>query len=657
MCGIVGFWDVERNSKREALNQHIQTMRTKLQHRGPDSGGDWSLPEDGIALGHQRLAIIDLSPLGAQPMASTSGRYHLTFNGEIYNYRTLKEQLYQQGCTFRSESDTEVLLSAIEEWGVEKTLQELVGMFAFGLWDRSEKKLILARDRFGEKPLYYGWCRNTFLFGSELKSIKCHPHWQSSVNQGALSLFLRHNYIPAPYSIYNNIYKLLPGSYLEISDIDRHPTPKQYWSAHIADKNGLNTPFQGDLQEATKQLEYLLLNSIADQMISDVPLGAFLSGGIDSSAVVALMQKCSSVPVRTFSIGFEDPNFNEAEHAKSVAAHLGTQHEELYVTQDEMLKVVPKLPSLYDEPFADSSQIPTFLVSKLTRQHVTVALSGDGGDEVFGGYARYGINNDLWHKLQYLPKLLRIGGGEIIASILSTHPVGSGFTTNFFGKNIRKWINSEQLSRLESASLLLTHSGSPYSFYRRNVSHTTTPSEWLVKDVAEPETNFMDISTRLPSENMVQLAMLMDTVTYLPDDILVKVDRASMGVALETRVPFLDHRVYEFAWSLPLHMKYGANGETKKILRRLLYKYVPKELVERPKTGFGVPLAEWLRGPLHEWAEDLLSPSKLNLDGVFITELVRALWEDFSLHHHSRHHAFLWNILMFQAWSHENNGS
>ncbi len=622
MCGIAGFFDLSQSQSTEVLEQSVQRMAATLHHRGPDDTGTWVDQESGIALGHKRLSIVDLSPLGHQPMHSASGRYCVSYNGEIYNHRELRSELEQKGYAFRGRSDTEVLAEAIDCWGFSETLQRSNGMFAIAVWDSRTRKLTLARDRIGIKPLYYGWSGNSFLFGSELKALRAHPQFQPEINRDAIAMLLQYCYIPAPYSIYHRVNKLPPGTTLELGR-DSTPdsaSPVPYWNMSEAAAAGIQHPFEGSPEQAADELERLLLDSVRSRMEADVPLGAFLSGGIDSSLVVALMQSQSSKPVRTFSIGFNEASYNEANYAKAVAEHLETQHTEYYVTPQEAMDVIPSLPEMYDEPFADSSQIPTYLVSKITKQHVTVSLSGDGGDELFGGYNRYAHTQRIWNKVARLPRPLR----SLAAALLQV-------CVPWRGEDVRR------LLRTPNAQAL-------YAWLN---THWKEPGAIVIGSKPQPVAfeQFERWNTR-PA--FVEQMMHLDSVTYLPDDILTKVDRASMAGSLEARVPLLDHRVVEFAWSLPLRMKVH-EGVSKYPLRQVLRRYVPDELFERPKVGFGVPINEWLRGPLRDWAEELLSEDRLRQEGFFDVARVRRRWHD-HLQCNGEWHYWLWDVLMFQAW-------
>ena len=651
MCGIAGFWQPGAASDGATLAAMTEAIRT----RGPDADGQWLDTANGMALGHRRLAILDLTPAGAQPMVSHCGRYVIAFNGEVYNFAALRDELERRGMAhaWRGHSDTEVMLAAIAAWGLEAALKKFVGMFAFALWDRETRTLSLARDRLGEKPLYYGWQGDTFLFGSELKALKAHPAFRAAIDRNALTLFLRHNAIPAPYSIYQGIHKLPPGSYWQCALIPG-PSPrgrgeiKMYWSARSVAEAGQRNLFRGSDAEAATELERLLGQAVGGQMVADVPLGAFLSGGIDSTTVVALMQAQSTRPVKTFTIGFNEAGYNEAEHAHAVARHLGTEHTELYVTPQDAMDVIPRLATMYDEPFADSSQIPTFLVSQLARNHVTVSLSGDGGDELFGGYNRYFWARNLWRKLGWAPRPLRAA----LAGVLTTLPPAA-WNTAF-----------QQLGRLLPARLRYTNPGdklhkaaeilavrSPEEIYLGLVSHWKNPAQ-LVPGSHEPLTLLTDPAQQADLPDFEHRMMYLDTVTYLPDDILAKVDRAAMAVSLETRVPLLDHRVVEFAWTLPLAMKIR-HGQGKWLLRQVLYHHVPQSLMDRPKMGFGVPIDHWLRGPLKPWAEALIEPGRLMREGVFDPAPIQQKW----IEHQSGSRNwsyYLWDVLMFQAW--QENG-
>ncbi len=642
MCGIAGYWD--RRHQFSLGEDTIVAMTDEIVQRGPDSSGVWLDADAGIGLGHRRLAILDLSPEGAQPMRSTNLRYTLVFNGEIYNFAVLRAELLDLGYHFRGHSDTEVMLAAFTEWGLTAAVQKFVGMFAFALWDSQERVLHLCRDRAGEKPLYYGWIGDTLLFGSELKALVAHPHWQGQIDRSALTLFVRYGYVPAPHSIYQGISKLTPGTIVSFGSEQPHSAvPIPYWDWKTVVEKGIAEPFRGTDVEAIAQLDKLLRETIQEQMVADVPLGAFLSGGIDSSTVVALMQAQSSRPIKTFSIGFAEQQYNEAEYAKAVATHLGTEHTELYVTAQAALDVIPQLPQLYDEPFADSSQIPTFLLSKMTREHVTVSLSGDAGDELFGGYSRYFLGPDIWQKISWIPLGMRQFYAKLLVSVPPT-------TWDSIVANISKFV--PRLEKVQAGRKIHKVAGvfssqQPLELYRELVSIWKHPTE-IVLNSPEPETIVTHPPDWLDRLDLADRMMYLDSMSYLPDDILVKVDRAAMAVSLESRVPFLDRRVIEFAWQLPLSMKLR-EGQGKWLLRQVLYKYVPKELIDRPKMGFGVPIDAWLRHELRDWAESLLAVARLEREGFFNVRAVRQQWQEHLSGEFDRSNS-LWNILMFQAW-------
>ncbi len=637
----------------------IDRMVKALHHRGPDASGTWVNERNGLALGHARLSIIELSSEGSQPMVSASGRYVLTYNGEVYNFQELRRDLDRRGHRFRGHSDTEVMLAAFDDWGVEKSLDRFVGMFAFGVWDSAERRLTLARDRLGKKPLYFGWMGSTFLFGSELKALQAHPDFQGEINRDVLALYLRHGYVPAPYCIYRNLYQLMPGSMLGISgdhghretdfspfpESDRTPwRPVRYWSARAAVERGCTQVFPMSEQEAIEELDRLLREAVRMRMVADVPLGAFLSGGVDSSTVVALMQAQCTQPVRTFTIGYHEEEFNEARHAKEVAAHLGTDHTELYVTPQDAMAVIPRLPQLYDEPFADASQIPTFLVSELTRRYIKVSLSGDGGDELFGGYTRYFKCQLIWNRLMTIPAPLRRSLAFGIRSVPpSLWTALVRYVTPLLPKRLHMTLPGDKLYKL--ANLLMM--AEPEMLYHRLISLWENPTAVVLGSV-EPPTPVTDRAQWASVPGLIEQMMYLDTVTYLPDDLLVKVDRASMGVSLEARTPLLDHRVVEFAWRLPTSLKVR-NGEGKWALRQVLYKYVPRRLIERPKMGFGVPMDSWLRGPLRAWAESLIGERRLRDEGFFDPAPIRERWAAHLSGQRDWQYA-LWTVLMFQAW-------
>lgn len=646
MCGITGFMGpLEAASGQE----HLRRMTDAIVSRGPDDQGHWLDAGHAIALGHRRLAIVDLTPAGHQPMASASQRYVVVFNGEIYNHLDLRKELESRGAApaWRGHSDTETLLAAIDAWGVTGAVERCTGMFALALWDRQERTLTLARDRLGEKPLYYGWqgtgAGAVFLFGSELKALRAHPAFDGAIRRDALALLLRHNYVPAPHSIHEGIHKLLPGAILTVSMSQREPRIQRYWRAEDVARQGQRSRDMRPAPELVDELEVLLKAAVGRQMMADVPLGAFLSGGIDSSTIVALMQAQSASPVRTFTIGFGEPGYNEAEHAKAVAKHLGTDHTELYVTPQQALDVIPRLPRLYDEPFSDSSQIPTYLVSQLARQHVTVSLSGDAGDELFCGYNRYLAADGMWSKLNAVPAPMRRAAAAAITAV-------SPGAWNRVGRCLPSRRAHRLGDKLHKGAGVLG-SASIDALYTGLVSHWGDPSSVVIGGQEAP-TVLTGLRPDLGGLNAIERMMALDTLSYLPDDILVKVDRAAMGVSLETRVPFLDHSVVEFAWRLPLEHKLR-DGKGKWILRQVLARHVPDSITERPKMGFGVPIDAWLRGPLREWAESLLGEARLRRENYFEPAPIRAKWaEHLSGERNWAYH--LWDVLMFQAWLQEN---
>jgi len=646
MCGIAGFvgGDGWNGAGHKAT---LSAMANCIRHRGPDHSAVWADADAQVGLAHNRLAILDLSPAGNQPMQSESGRFVIVYNGEIYNHEEIRAELADAGAApqWRGHSDTETLLAAVERWGVRGALERSVGMFAFALWDRSERSLILARDRLGEKPLYYGRQRagGPFLFASELSAMAAHPAFRREVDRDSLTLLLRYNNIPAPFSIYRGISKLPPGSVLVLPSAGGDPVVEPYWSGAAIAQAGVANPLEIGDREAVDQLELLLERSVKQQMLSDVPLGAFLSGGVDSSTIVALMQKLSARPVKTFTIGFNEQGYNEAEHAKAVAGHLGTDHTELYVTAAEARAVIPKLPDIYDEPFADPSQIPTYLVSALARRDVTVALSGDAGDELFGGYNRYLLSAQLWRRISAVPKPIRTG----MARAMTAVPAGAWNNLGrAAGAFLPKVAQVERLGDKVHKGAPLLGSESMAELYGGMLSLWRDPAS-VVIDGSEPPSQATSGHSELSRLAPIERMMTLDMVGYLPDDILVKVDRAAMAVSLETRVPFLDHRVVEFAWRLPLEQKIRS-GTSKWILRQVLDRYVPKQLIERPKMGFGVPIDAWLRGPLRDWAEDLLDERRLREEGYFQPEPIRHLWR---MHLRGSNRQYqLWTVLMFQSW-------
>lgn len=656
MCGIAGIIGAARVDE-----QSVSRMIRPLAHRGPDDQGIWFDADARIGLGHRRLAILDLSPAGHQPMHSADGRYVLTFNGEIYNHPELRKALEEQGAVpdggWRGHSDTEVFLQGISKWGLVETLKRSAGMFAFGLWDRQRRELSLVRDRFGEKPLYYGWAGSDFLFGSELKAFRIHPRFDGAIERRALRLFASRTYVPAPLSIYQRVFKLPPASILTINaeaaarplsepppeGCDRGLSLEHYWSYRDVMQRGLADPMS-DEGEALAELERTLATAIQGQSMADVPVGAFLSGGIDSSTICALYQKYSSIPVRTYSIGFEEAGFNEAEDAKRVAAHLGTVHHERYVTVREARDVIPSLPAMYDEPFADSSQIPTHLVSRFAREQVTVALTGDGGDELFAGYNRHFAAPRLWEQLQKVPRPLRAATGSPLSRIPSQFWSGiAGFLPGrhqpHIGSKVQKGL------RLAASAESFDE---VYCSFLDEWSHERSPV------LGGDDAGFgFDLDVGAGASDALRM-MYCDAVSYLPDDILAKVDRASMAVSLETRVPFLDHRVAELAARIPLELKVQG-GRGKHIVRKLLDGLVPSELIERPKAGFAIPVGEWIKGPLRPWAEDLLDPTAMRAEGLLDPQIVQSRWRNHLTGRRDSTPA-LWSILMFQAWLREQQG-
>lgn len=648
MCGLTGFLrgaaSGSSGSERAGAwpadpARVLDAMADALTHRGPDDRGTWLDTEAGVALGHRRLSIIDLSPDGHQPMAAASRRYQIVFNGEIYNYRALAAELTQLGHRFRGHSDTEVLLAAIESWGLHETLRRANGMFAIALWDRQERVLHLARDRIGKKPLFYGWSDRTLLFGSELKALLAHPQFQPRVDSGSLALFLRHDYVPAPWSMLQDVFKVLPGTVISFTPADvargaggfsPQAASRYYWNPQQVLQQSLDQPLSVGTEEAIQELDELLRDAVALRMHADVPLGAFLSGGTDSSVVVALMQAQATRPVQTFSIGFDDPRHDEARHARAVATHLNTDHTELYVTGTDALGVVPELPHMFDEPFADSSQIPTFLVSRLARQQVTVALSGDGGDELFCGYGRYRRALSVWQWRQRLPGGVR---RALAASV---------------GRYAQREARTSKLGQLASE----LRANSAAAVYLNRVSRWRAPGT-VVRGGHEHPTAFTDSTQWLQRADTAHELMFLDLLTYLPEDILTKVDRSTMAVSLEARAPLLDYRVVEFAFRVPLSMKLRPNeppaGRQKWLLKQLLRRYLPDELVFRTKQGFGAPVSGWLKGPLRDWAQAQLDPARLSSEGHFEAARIADIWREF-LDGERKWHTHLWNVLMFQGW-------
>lgn len=624
-------------------------MSDAMTHRGPDSSGVWIDESAGLALGHRRLSILDLTPSGHQPMVSHSGRYVISFNGEVYNFVEMRRAL-GPSVRFEGTSDTEVMLAVIEKYGLEAAVEKFIGMFAFALWDRRERLLHLVRDRVGVKPLYYGSAGSTLVFGSELHAFRAFPGFEREINRDALALLLRHNCIPAPFTIYQGVHKMPPGSILTLTGprLD-NAVPVPFWSARDVAANGIANPFKGSTEEATDQLEELVRDSVKSRMVADVPLGAFLSGGVDSSLVVALMQAQSDRPIKSFTIGSDDPTYDEASYASAVATHLGTDHTELHVTSEDALSIIPRLATMYDEPFADSSQIPTFLVSELARHHVTVSLSGDGGDEFFGGYNRHVWGGRVWNVLRWIPPGIRGGVGRLLENtpparwnalydrIEGILPIG--LRQQMFGYKVNKLGG-------------IVGSRDPMDLYRRVASHWDHP-EKIVKASSPRQT--LTLGAREAKWSFRDQMMYLDSVSYLPDDILTKLDRATMNVSLEARVPLLDHRIIEFAWRLPVDMKIR-DGQSKWLLRQVLYRHVPRQLIDRPKSGFGIPLDSWLRGPLRDWAEDLLDERRLEEEGYFDPAAIRSHWAD-HLSGKSSWQYHLWDVLMFQAWQRHHSAA
>lgn len=653
MCGISGFYERYPVQSRADV---AAAMIAPIRHRGPDDSGVWVDEEVGVALGHRRLSILDLSDAGAQPMVSADGDLVIVFNGEIYNHAELRTALSaQKSISWRGHSDTETILECFVLWGLERTLKACDGMFALALWDRANRTLTLARDRFGEKPLYFGWQKGAFLFGSELKALKAHPTFENEVNRNSLCLLLRHNCIPAPHSIYKGVHKLRPGHYLSLTQTALNgrlsPEPIPYWQLRESVDQGRLSPFAGTDAEAADALEGVLGASVRRQMVADVPLGAFLSGGVDSSTVVALMQASASQPVKTFTIGSSNSQYDESAHAKAVARHLGTDHTELILEPTDGLSVIPDLPTMYCEPFADSSQIPTFLVSKLASRQVKVALTGDGGDEVFGGYNRYLDARAVWSRIARLPAPLRRAAA---AGLTAVPPRTWDSLFESSSKVLPKRLHLKAPGDKAHKLAGVLHTASATNFYRQLTSHWDDPASVVLGGV-EPPTIITDRRQWPETSDFVEWMMAMDTLTYLTDDILVKVDRAAMAVSLESRVPMLDPSVVELAWRMPLDKKVRA-GEGKWLLRQVLYRYVPKTLIERPKMGFDFPLDSWLRGPLRDWAELLLNEERLRREGYFRPEIVRGMWSDHLGGKRNRQHQ-LWTILMFQAWLEEQKFS
>lgn len=644
MCGISGYICPRRNDKR--FPHVLRAMADALAHRGPDDAGIWHDEEAGVGLAHRRLSIIDLSAAGAQPMTSASGRFVLVYNGEVFNHLDIRRDLDAGGYDggWRGHSDTETLLAAIEAWGLERALKASVGMFALALWCRQARTLFLARDRMGEKPLYYGWigsgANEKLVFGSELKALRTHPDFDAAIDRTAISQFMRYAYVPAPLSIYEGIRKVMPGHIVAFASGERQGVETPYWSLSETVEAAKKNPF--DLHEPTliEGLETILTKSVRGQMESDVPLGAFLSGGVDSSVVAALMQKVSNKPIKTFTIGFSESGFDEAPFARAVAQHLGSDHTELYLTGGDALEVIPRLPSIYDEPFADSSQIPTFLVSQLAQSQVTVALSGDGGDELFAGYTRYSATSSLWRTISRLPLPARQLAAGLIRAVPTTayRQIGS-LAGGVLPKALR---GSNFGDKMKKGADVLT-SADEVDLYCRLISCWKSPNDIVVGGGEQ------SLPACAPASlTGVERMMLEDMLGYLPGDILTKVDRAAMAASLETRVPLLDHRVVDFAWRVPHEAKWR-DGQGKWLLRQVLYRHVPKDLIERPKAGFAIPVQEWLQGPLRDWVEDLLDAKALEEQGYLRAGPIRQKWAQ-HLSGERNWSGQLWAVLMFQAW-------
>lgn len=650
MCGIVGFLRRIPATYADRDETIVRGMAACIKRRGPDHQAAFVDARTGLALGHLRLAILDLSPAGEQPMTSPGGRFTIVYNGEVYNHLALRRELEGVGAApdWRGHSDTETLLAGFEAWGIEATVRRAIGMFAFAVWDRAERALFLGRDRIGEKPLYYGWQGQgedrVFLFGSELASLKQHPAMVSQIDPNALAAYLRTGYVPAPQSIYCGVAKLTPGTIARVQPGSDTVAITPYWRAVDAFAQGQHTPFAGSPTEAVDVLESLLRDAVGQQMMADVPLGAFLSGGVDSSTIVALMQGMATRPVQTFTIGFDDAAFNEADHAKAVAAHLGTEHTELYVTPNQARDVIAKLPSIYSEPFADSSQIPTFLVSQLAKRAVTVSLSGDAGDELFAGYTRYDVTQRVWQKLSRIPRPMRAVAAKLLTTLSPMAWQRIADSASHIVPPLNRFSNVGNKIH-KGAGVLASCDGD--QLYRGITSYWLHP-EAMVTGAVMPSARPYDALDMPSGLSNVERMMGLDLLTYLPDDILTKVDRAAMAVSLETRVPMLDHRVVEFAWTLPLAIK-TYKGRSKWPLREVLYRHVPRELIERPKVGFSIPVGQWLRGPLRDWAEALLDPAKIDADGLLHSAPIRQAWQRHQTGR-SDHQYELWSVLMFQAW-------
>ncbi len=644
MCGIAGIYTFGREHDGAELRRRVEAMDATLRHRGPDSTDTWIDAEAGIGLGHTRLAIRELSPLGDQPMVSSCGRFVIVYNGEVYSNAELAADLAGTGRHLKGHSDTEAMLEACAEWGVERSVTRFIGMFTFALFDRKERELYLVRDRLGKKPLYWGILGGRLLFGSELKALRAVGGWTPELDRNALASFLRHDYIPAPHTIYKGVQKLEPGCLLRVGP-DGSPKISRYWDARVMVESGIRNPAQGNEHELVEEFDVLLRDAVKRRMVSDVPLGSLLSGGVDSSLITALMAEQSRQPINTFSIGFQESEYNEAPYAKQIAQHLHTHHTELYVEPVHALEIIPKLPYWYDEPFADSSQIPTMLVCELTRKYVTVVLSGDGGDEVFAGYGRYQTGLNLWGRADAAPTPIR----NALAGVLLRVP--PALLNKCLARIPGRKYSTQRGTKLHEAARAILRQD-PDAMYRQMMSHWDEPNA-MVRQAGETQGILWDRTVARSIPNLLDRMQFYDSVTYLPDDILVKVDRAGMSVSLEARSPLLDHRVFEQAWRLPRRMKFR-NGETKWILRQSLYKRVPRQLIERPKMGFGVPIDHWLRGPIRDWAENLLDEKRLTSQGLLDPAPVRERWK---AHLQGANWAYpLWNVLMLQAWLDANPG-
>jgi asparagine synthase (glutamine-hydrolysing) len=645
VCGIAGILDPTASTGADRLGAVASMMASTLVHRGPDDSGVWVDADAGVAFGHQRLAVLDLGMGGSQPMISSSGRWVMAYNGEIYNHLEVRHRLEQAGTIFRSNSDTEVLVAAVERWGIDRALEACEGMFAVALWDRRDRELHLIRDRFGEKPLYYGWLGKVFAFGSELKALSALPGFGAELNRRAVGLYLRHNCIPAPDTIWQGVRKLLPGHLVTLRSPSLGVLPEQrcYWSAADAVTRARQDPWTGSDLEMTDQVESALSDAVAARTIADVPVGAFLSGGIDSSTIVALMQRHASAPVRTFTVGFADRSFDESSEAAAVAAHLGTDHTAVHVGDAEAIDVIPHLADIWDEPFADVSQIPTYLVSRVARHDVTVSLSGDGGDELFAGYNRHAWLDRLWGRVAAVPTGARRTAGSALSSVPPGVIDRAARATRLLPVG---WQVRNPSSKVAKLARVLAASD-PEDAYRALTTHWDDTTSLVLGnehgDMAEKRSE-----SPVFAGGITEQMLWSDLVGYLPDDILAKVDRAAMAVSLETRVPFLDRGILDLAWRLPLDAKLRGN-QTKWVLRRVLERHVPAALVERPKMGFGLPIGPWLRGVLAPWAEHLLDERRLREQGLLDPAPIRRAWD---LHRTGRRDMGyeLWDVLVLQSW-------